>query len=240
MRGPVVLLHGLPFHKGLWGPIRAEPGAPLEVWAPDLPGYGDATRLTEAPSIAAHLRWLRQGLAQRGLEAGPGLHLVGHEYGGLLCAALAAASGAASLSLLSTSLGPGWLLARLAAAPGLQRWLYQRHGGRLYRDHAVGPEHRAAVAAAFPLPGTVDFADWMRQTGAALDLPTLWGLRGALARRRIPTRLLWGETDRTFPLAVGRQLAAALPPARLFTVPGARHLGLWTHPAEFARRLWAP
>ena len=134
MRGPVVLLHGLPFHKGLWGPIRAEPGAPREVWAPDLPGYGDATRLTEAPSIAAHLRWLRQGLAQRGLEAGPGLHLVGHEYGGLL----------------------------------------------------------------------------------------------------------WGEADRTFPLAVGRQLAAAMPPARLFTVPGARHLGLWTHPAEFARRLWAP
>ena len=234
-----LLLHGLPFHSGIWSPVRAAlPDDGRRVVAPDLPGYGTSPPLDRDWSIAAHLRWLERVGGEHELPGWSELHLVGHEYGGLLAAAIAAERGAASLTLLSTTLRPAWLAARVAAWPGLHRIFYRRYGGVLYRDRAVAPADRPALAEAFPLPGTRAFADQMRDTGRQLSASALLTLEGRLRRRLVrapfPVRLIWGEDDQTFPPAVGRRLARTLPGASLTLIPGARHLAPWTHGAEIA------
>ncbi|MBL8617673.1 MAG: alpha/beta hydrolase [Deltaproteobacteria bacterium] len=228
------LLHGLPFHSGLWAPLCAAAGPRLRarVVAVNLPGYGGAPALRGPATLQAHLDAIEAALAAAGAPAGPDLHLVGHEFGGLLAALLALRRGAASLGLLSTSLGPAWLLARLAAAPLLHRPFYRWRGGALYRDHSVALVDRARVAAAFPLPGTVAFADQMRAAGQGISARALWGLEARLAAAGLPLRLAWGADDQTFPLRQGARLARRLG-APLTVVPGARHLGLFTHPEAF-------
>lgn len=230
----IALLHGLPFHSGLWAPLLAAAGPALRarVVPIDLPGYGAAPALRGPATLHAHLDAIEAALAAAGAPAGPGLHLVGHEFGGLLAALLAVRRGAASLGLLSTSLGPSWLLARAAAAPGLHRVFYRWRGGALYRDHAVAPDDRARVAAAFPLPGTAAFADQMRAAGQGIGARALWGLEARVAASGVPVRLAWGADDRTFPVAQGRRLSGRLG-APVWVVPGARHLGVFTHPGAF-------
>lgn len=231
-------LHGLPFHAGVWRPLwGARPAAGR--LAVDLPGYGGSAPLGQDWSVAAHADWLEALARAAGLGSWDQLRLIGHEYGGLLAAELAARHGARSLTLLSTTLGPSWLWARVAAWPGLHRVFYRWHGGVRYRDHAVGPAHRAGLAQAFPLPGTRAFADQMRATGRQFSAGHLRGLVGRLQARAVPTRLVWGTADRTFPLVVGRRLARALD-APLITIQGARHLGIWTHPEAFAAAVDAP
>jgi pimeloyl-ACP methyl ester carboxylesterase len=230
----LALLHGLPFHGGLWGPLLRAAGPRLRarVVVVDLPGYGGAPALRGPATLDAHLDAIEAALDAAGAPAGPGLHLVGHEFGGLLAAMLAVRRGAASLGLLSTSLGPDWLLARAAAAPGLHRVFYRWRGGALYRDHSVAPGDRARVAAAFPLPGTVAFADQMRAAGLGIGARALWGLEGRVAGSGAPVRVAWGADDRTFPVVRGRRLAGRLG-ASFWVVPGARHLGVFTHPEGF-------
>jgi len=244
MSRPTLLLHGLPFDARIWRPVTtALSGDGRRYVALDLPGYGASPPLDADWSVAAHAAWIDAARVARDLPDGPGLHLVGHEYGGLLAAFIAAERGAASLTLLSTTLGPAWLTARVAAWPGLHRIFYRRYGGTLYRDRAVAPADRPALARDFPMPGTRAFADQMRATGRQLPARALLTLERRLRRRLVrapfPVRLLWGSDDRTFPPAVGRRLARALPGASLTLIPGARHLAPWTHGVEVAASLRA-
>jgi pimeloyl-ACP methyl ester carboxylesterase len=86
--GPaVLLLHGFPEYWGTWMPqITALAGAGFRVYAPDMPGYGgtdepDSYDLEELADCVADLRiQLDQD----------GVHLVGHDWGGMVGHAVAA------------------------------------------------------------------------------------------------------------------------------------------------------
>jgi pimeloyl-ACP methyl ester carboxylesterase len=53
---------------------------------------------------------------------------------------------------------------------------------------------------------------------------------GAIAA---PTLVVWGEHDRLLPLALGRQIQARIPGARLEVIRGAGHNPMWERPAAF-------
>ncbi len=83
---PVLLLHGFPEYWGSWLPqIPALAAAGYRVYAPDLPGYGS----TDAPAdysigaLAGAIADLRIKLAQEGM------HVIGHDWGGIIGHALA-------------------------------------------------------------------------------------------------------------------------------------------------------
>lgn len=95
---PVMLLHGFPEYWGTWLPqIPALASEGFRVYVPDLPGYGG----TEAPGsyaiddVARALADLRIQLAQEGL------HVVGHDWGGIIAQALASQHPEAVLSLVA-------------------------------------------------------------------------------------------------------------------------------------------
>ena len=62
-------------------------------------------------------------------------------------------------------------------------------------------------------------------------------LRGELPNISQPTLVIHGDADAIVPIARGRELAAALPNARLVVLPGAGHVPTLTRPAEVAREI---
>jgi pimeloyl-ACP methyl ester carboxylesterase len=64
-------------------------------------------------------------------------------------------------------------------------------------------------------------------------------LRSRLHRIKIPTLLLWGDSDRILSEPYGRAYAAAIPGARFETMAKAGHFPHLDQPDEFARRVHA-
>jgi pimeloyl-ACP methyl ester carboxylesterase len=62
-------------------------------------------------------------------------------------------------------------------------------------------------------------------------------LKGRLHRIKIPTLLLWGDSDRILSEPYGRAYAAAIPDARFEMMAKAGHLPHLDQPDEFARRV---
>jgi pimeloyl-ACP methyl ester carboxylesterase len=233
-----LLLHGLPTDGRLYADLRSY----LSGWrliCPDLPGFGrsPAGAGPEGPADLAHRL---VGMLDRGGVA-DAVHLVGHDYGGLLAGLIAAEGRGRSLAVCSAALRPGgWAVARLSAAPGLHRLLYRGTGGRVYHHLGTAPGRRAAFLATFgaglAAPG---IADRMRAIARRLGDPELRALPARLRDRALPTRLIWGLGDPFFPAPLAPVVAG---PGRLVLLPGARHAAPWDQPRAFAAalaELWA-
>ena len=57
--------------------------------------------------------------------------------------------------------------------------------------------------------------------------------RDLLPNIRVPTRLVWGDSDARSPMTVPHQLLAAIPAARLTVIAGAGHVSNLEAPAQF-------
>lgn len=209
----VLLLHGVPTDGRLWDGVRARLDG--EVLSPDLPGFGSAPPLAD-PTPQAYAKILAPLMS-------PDLHLVGHDFGGLVASMLAAEHTVRSLTLCSTALGPGWAPARLTALPPLNRYFYRRHAGRRWLAMGVSPDRAEALLAQYP------GADPQLMEAIARRIP----LRPT-PRPLCPTLCLWGDADRSMPWA--RPIARALG-ARLTLLPGLRHYAMWEDPGTFTEAL---
>jgi 2-hydroxy-6-oxonona-2,4-dienedioate hydrolase len=156
-------------------------------------------------------------------------------------------------TLCGISLG-GWIAIRLAAArperfsrllavvPGGYREQDWRRIERMVRV-ATYDDTRAMWRALFVAPGwwlrAARYGFFLAYTSSAVSavLDTVQEREAfgdeELARITIPVGLVWGEADALFRVEVGRQMAAALPRARLWTVPEAAHGVQWERPREF-------
>ena len=97
---PVVLLHGFPEHWRTWVPqMQALGGAGFRVYAPDLPGYGGTGEPTsyEARDVASAIAELLEGISTEGV------HLVGHDWGGMVSHYVASEHPAVVRSLVAAS-----------------------------------------------------------------------------------------------------------------------------------------
>jgi len=157
-----------------------------------------------------------------------GAHLVGHDYGGLVALYLAPRIRAASLTLSSTTIGVGWLPARLGALPGARELFYRRCAGSRWLARGVRPDRVEEARAAFPA------WDPRHMEALARCLP----LRPPPAPG-CPVRCLWGTADRSLP-APHAHLLAAWYEAELAWLPGGRHYAVWEDPeaAAAALRAW--
>lgn len=85
---PVVLVHGFGSSADSWNRFAGRLTKRYRVIAPDLPGWGDSTRLeTESYGYPKQVERLHQFLAQLGLRR---VHLIGHSMGGFIASAYAA------------------------------------------------------------------------------------------------------------------------------------------------------
>ncbi|MEO1000512.1 MAG: alpha/beta hydrolase [Pseudomonadota bacterium] len=249
---PLILIHGASGNLRDWSfGIMGEMAKTHDVIAFDRPGHGYSERpATSGAEIAGQALLMRGAAAALGVERAV---LAGHSFGGAVALAWAADApeSVAGLLLVSAAAQP-W-----EGGPGL---LYSLAAGRV-----TGPVVATALprlAAGSLVDGALErvFApEAMPEgygehvgTGLALRPRTVrWNaedivaLKPQLARLapRYPTlgvraEIVHGTADRVVPLAVhGEPLSAALPNARLTSLPGAGHMPHHTRPAAVLEAL---
>lgn len=252
-RSVVVALHCSGADGGQWGRLAAVLERSIDVWAPDF--YG-------CPSIGpwqGEEPFRLQDEAVRILDLidgrdGP-VHLVGHSYGGgvALAVALARPSRIASMALYEPSAfhllphmsADGTVahaeIKRVAAAvtagvstgeiaAALSIFVDYWNGAGAWQ--ALRPATRAALLAWAP-KAPLDFAALLDETAPP----------AAYKRIACPVLVLRGDRSPLSTRVVADGLARLLPAARLSIVPGAGHMGPFTHAADvtsqFARLIAA-
>lgn len=210
-------LHGVPTHPALFSRVPAE----LEPWAFRGLGTPDPRDDWSLESFVAEARerWK------------PGMGLIGHDLGGVVAAMLALEVPAERVVLSGTALGPYWSAIRMTAWPGLQRFFYQRYGGRRFLAGGVLPDNRDAFLETFaPHLDTVpDLSDRMRTLARHMRPPA--ELARALGARA-EVSLVWGRHDRWYPRPVVAGLQRAT--GADVTWLDASHFCMWEQPEAFA------
>ncbi len=231
--GPLVLLlHGFPELSESWReilPRLAEAG--FRAVAPDLRGYGG----TERPEHGYDLDTLAKDIANLAEHLQPGrpVHVVGHDWGGIIAYYLAIMYPERVERLVvinaphpSVMLRRMWEPAQLKRSwyifffqlPFLPERLLSARGGalvsRLIRSALVEPSRvpagrLAEYEANFSRPGAARAAiAYYRQMFRGLFSSGKWSRMRELPRIRAPFMLIWGERD----VALGKALTYELEP----------------------------
>lgn len=232
---PVVALHGFPQGAGAWDDVSHQLSAQgCRVLAPDQRGYSPGAR----PGAAGDYRMralvddVVALLDAAGLESA---HLVGHDWGGAVAWAAAAAhpDRLRTLTVLSTphplamakamwrgQLARSWYFA-LFQVPGLAERLLAPGGpvwGALTQGLPAQARERYGRLMSDPeaLHGALA---WYRAMPADLRSPSV-----PTRRTRVPTLYIWGTRDEAFGRAAAIGTAdAVLGPYRFVALPGAGH-----------------
>ena len=214
---PVVFLHGA---GGLfWDPLLDAIAAGHRVIAPEHPGAGTSQGLEYVETMWDLVLYYDELFDVLGL---PTVTLVGHSFGGMVAAEIAATSPERVDRLVLIS--PLGLWRDDHPVPDISGVPRSALPGLLLSD-PDGP-----LASLMPAPDPSDPESLLRaSTTMASILQFIWplpdkGLRKRLYRLRAETLVVWGEQDRLVHPAYGDDFVAAISNARLELVPGAGHL----------------
>lgn len=229
---PLLLLHGFTGSGANWAEHSAQfQSAGLRVLTPDLPGHGaNLPAASDDYTMEAATIQLAQFLERE--STGP-VHLLGYSMGGRLALCFALHYPQKVRSLILESASPGLATAAERTARKVSD---EALAGRIEREGILA---FVAFWESLPLWKSqeklpVEARQWLHEKrlqndprGLAESLrrmgtgaqPSLWERLGELA---MPVLLLTGAEDEKF-VAVNRQMALAIPHARLVLVPGAGH-----------------
>lgn len=229
----VVLLHGLPFHRGLWAPQLPVLGRKFRVLAPDLPGFGESQVSAAEPSLDAWADDL--ALLMNHWACGPAI-VAGHSMGGYLALAFQRrhpklVSGLVMVSSRST--------ADTAEAAANRRSV----AARLRKE---SPEFVAETMAPRMVDAQARDPLLVRQARALMDPLRAEGIAWAqlaiadridstpmLGAVDVPALVVAGERDQVVPLDESGIMAASFRHGRIEVVEKSGHLPSFEQPAAF-------
>jgi pimeloyl-ACP methyl ester carboxylesterase len=225
---PVVLLHGFPLNRAMWGPQVEALRGRFTVITPDLLGFGESDvppapdRMTMDTFADAVLRLL-DALGHERVILG------GFSMGGyVLFRVYALAPGRVG----------GLIIADSRAGPDSDE-ARQRRMGAIARIREQGPEgfvgdFIAGLVGATTKNRSPRFLETVRRLVGTPPVPALVGALTAMAGRpdsrpllasvAVPTLVLVGEEDTITPPDAAREMASGIRGARLVTIPAAGHL----------------
>lgn len=236
-KGPaVVLVHGFPLDGAMWSGVARALSSRFRVFKPDLPGRGN----TEAPAPSSIEGYADFVEALLGQTEGP-VGLAGFSFGGYISLALLKRrpERVRALALVDTR------------APA------DDEAGRSKRDETIASVRANGIApivenmpARLLSPESLGRADLLERVQriisrqkpetveadlvAMRDRPDSTSFLSGIA---IPTLVVVGERDALTPLSDSEAMAAAIPGARLVTIPGAGHLSPMERPKAVAEAL---
>lgn len=234
---PLVLLHALGTDRRMWDPVLERLAAEREVFAVDMPGFGESPPLAGrdgAPVAPADLAAaIHDGL---GLDRP---HVAGNSLGGWVALELAHAGRARSVTALAPAgLWPEPLMPKRSAAralaravrPALPVLLRRPRGRRTALAGTIAHPERVPYAAALQLVRAYADAPGFEQANAGMRAGRFTGL----AEISVPLTLAWAEHDRL----VGRPRTVPAR-AREVALRGCGHMPTWDDPALVAGVLLA-
>ena len=226
-----MLIHGIGSYWRAWEPVIGPLAAEREVYAVDLPGFGESELLREgAPTVANLAAAVASFMAERGVDT---FHVAGNSLGGGVAFELARSGHARSVCAIS----PIWFWkgAELVYTRGLLRFgrgLAKALVPYGERPVATAAQRTALMGVFFGKPARMSpreaaaaFANLAVSPGWDETLAT--AIRGELhdpAAVACPTTVLWGRRDALLPPWQRKRAAAALPHARVIELPGCGHV----------------
>ena len=229
---PLVLVHALGTDRHMWDPVIERLAAEREVFAVDMPGFGESAVIEPAapPNLA------------RAIDSGLGLdrpHVAGNSLGGWVALELARSGRARSVTAIAPAgLWPEPLMPKRSAARRLAR------GPRPFLPALLARERgrRIALAGTIVHPERIPAAAALRLVRAYADAPGFEAANDAMRASRftgladidVPLTLAWPEHDRL----VGRPRAVPAT-AREVRLAGCGHLPTWDDPERVAEVLLA-
>jgi pimeloyl-ACP methyl ester carboxylesterase len=249
---PLLLVHGFPLSGFTWRRLLPELSRRYTCYVPDLPGMGESEW-----SDATDFSFPGQGRTLKALVDRLGLarySVLAQDTGGSFARFLALEDAArvARLALINTEIPrhrPPWipLYQALMRVPGSLQAFRLLLGSRAFLRSPMGfggcfidlsliegDFHQQVVA---PLLRSARRRDGMRRYLIGAKWPPIDALERDHARLAMPVRLIWGEGDPTFPIALAREMAKQFPNADLVPIAGARLLVHEEKPAEVAAAL---
>lgn len=234
----LLLIHGFGADCDAWAPMAASLTSQYHVVAPDLPGFGDSSRVPSASyTLDDQLGRLEAFITHLGLTR---FHLAGNSMGGYLAAHYAARHPGQVRTL--------WLLAPAGVATAEESELQQMIAGGdnplLVRTPADFQRIiRMVVATPRYLPGAVtrtlaaraimdcDFHGRLFEQLSATAIPLEEALKGVT----VPTLIQWGDKDRLLHVSGAAILHALLPGSTLQVMPNIGHVPMQEAPRDAAQ-----
>ncbi|MFN3724358.1 MAG: alpha/beta fold hydrolase [Paracoccaceae bacterium] len=218
---PLVLVHGYLGGSAQWRDQIAAFAPVHDVIVPDLPGFGAAAALPGPDSIGGFAEAVTDCLD--GLEIGRFV-LLGHSMGGMIVQEMAARLGDRISRLVLYGTGP------LGLMPDRFEPL-ETSIARLEADGVASTADRISAtwfahgADAPGYPATRDIARAANPAAARNALCAMrdWDGRAALAGFAMPTRIIWGDRDRSYRWPQVEALWQGIAGAELGVIPGASH-----------------
>jgi pimeloyl-ACP methyl ester carboxylesterase len=226
---PVILVHGFGASSDNWNRMAGRLNKKYRVIAPDMPGWGQSTRIDAASyAYPEQIERLHHFLGALGLRR---FHLIGHSMGGFISSAYAARYPEEVITLtliaphgvaepqpgelaLSVAAGENWLVAK--TVPEFDRLLNKVFTRRPYLPRSV-----FKLFAAYAIRGSAKsariFADMQSN-----DPP----LEDRLPLIQAPTLIIWGDQDRVLNVSGAEVFRQGIKGSELLVQPGIGHMPL--------------
>ena len=209
---PMVLLHGVGSNRHVWGPVVPALAERFEVFALDLPGFGDSPPLAggEEPSVPALARAVELELDRLGIGEP---HLVGNSMGAWVAFELARRGRARSVVAIS----PVGLHTRWEARLSDLHLAAHKAGSRLSAPlgrlpFRLGPARSMLLRTMYARPGNVSPEAAALANRKLAASPSFTASRRWISSHRpegldqlsCPVLIAWGTKDRLLPSGRGR------------------------------------
>jgi pimeloyl-ACP methyl ester carboxylesterase len=235
---PMVLIHGLGSDRHIWGPVMPALSARHEVFALDVPGFGDSPPLPDKrePTVPALADAVERELDSLGVRRP---HLVGNSMGGWISLELARRGVARSVVALSPagahtisegrrenlSLATTRLGARVVAPLGRLPFL-------------LPPLKALGLRQMFAKPGNVSPEAAAAATRSYARSPSLGATRRWMSSHNpegldeisCPVLIAWGTEDRLLTKRQAPRWVAEIPGSKLRLLPGLGHAPQYDDP----------
>ena len=217
---PIVFVHGFLGGSLQWqGQSKALCAS--GIVAVDLPGFGENAHLQPLDTIGAYAEWVLDHMTSRGIER---FHLLGHSMGGMIAQEMVARAPSRIERLVLYGTGatgelPGRFetidVSKRRARDDGPRVTARRIAATWFVDH----EHAASFESCADLAERTS----LRAILAGLDAMHLWRGDAQLQDIRVPTLILWGDHDRTYPWSQTEHLWTSISDASLAVLPNCAH-----------------
>jgi pimeloyl-ACP methyl ester carboxylesterase len=244
---PLLLLHGLGSHRGVWSPLIPRLISHRRVIAVDLPGQGRSGLLPSGVPYTVDA--LTSAIAAFIDELGPERpQIVGNSLGGAITLELARRGFAAAV----TAIAPIGFWSPIGATYGLLALRCLRGLSTLLRP--VVPQLCQSAVGRSILFGPVAGKPWRIPAADALEAYTAFvnapAFDATLPHTRryyfrngheltVPTTIVWGRRDQLLPVWQMRHARRLLPQARFVVLSGGGHVPMADDPVRLAELILA-